>query len=232
MKFIYQELRSDNKKTVYQHLMAAVEMRRKYSQYVVGFDLVDQEDRYHTLLFYIHDFLQIQSYIAANNDLPLPYFFHAGETDWTNKDNLYDAVLLNTTRIGHGYALREYPVLMDLVKQKQIALEVCPISNQMLKLLVDLRNHPAVEFLNNGLPVTISSDDPIIYGYQGVTYDYYMAYMAWNLEISGLKQLTLNSLTYSALSPTEKTVAVQQWQQSWNAWIDWVLDNYGVNGRV
>jgi len=35
----------------------------------------------------------------------------------------------------------------------------------MLKLLADLRNHPANIFIAQGLPVTLSPDDPSIYGW-------------------------------------------------------------------
>ena len=45
--------------------------------------------------------------------------------------NLFDAILLNTTRIGHGYALSKHPVLMKIVKERGIAVEVDPISNQV-----------------------------------------------------------------------------------------------------
>jgi adenosine deaminase CECR1 len=45
--------------------------------------------------------------------------------------NLLDALLLNATRIGHGYALHKHPVLSKLVKQFDIAVEVNPISNQV-----------------------------------------------------------------------------------------------------
>lgn len=66
--------------------------------------------------------------------------------------------------LGHGFALRNYPFLMQEVKRRGIAIEVSPISNQMLRLLDDMRDHPVTSFLNAGLPVAISSDDPMIYG--------------------------------------------------------------------
>lgn len=45
--------------------------------------------------------------------------------------NLIDAVLLNTSRIGHGYALTKHPQVMKVVKERGIAIEVNPISNQV-----------------------------------------------------------------------------------------------------
>lgn len=64
------------------------------------------------------------------------FFFHAGETDEFGRSdlNLVDAVLLNSTRIGHGFALTKHPELMKMVKSKNIAIELCPISNQVLKV--------------------------------------------------------------------------------------------------
>jgi len=67
----------------------------------------------------------------------MKYYFHAGETDRSNlkgtavDGNLYDALLLNTTRIGHGYALYKHPLLMQRVKAEDVGVEVCPISNQV-----------------------------------------------------------------------------------------------------
>ena len=52
------------------------------------------------------------------------------DVDW----NLLDAVLLNTTRIGHAYALIKHPRLLQLVKQNKIGLELNPISNQVRRL--------------------------------------------------------------------------------------------------
>lgn len=42
-----------------------------------------------------------------------------------------DAILLGTLRIGHGYALSKHPVVLQQMKERDIAVEVNPLSNQV-----------------------------------------------------------------------------------------------------
>jgi len=212
------------KQTIYQDLEYTLYLMNKYPEYVVGFDLDDEEDRFHTLLFYIEDFLNIEKE-TKYGPRKLKYFFHAGETKWNDRTNLFDAVLLNTTRIGHGFALKNSKVLMDIVKQKKIAIEICPISNQLLRLVDDLRNHPANTYMANGLPLVLSNDDPLIYGNDGLSYDFYVATLAWNLKLRALKQFALNSLIYCELSPDEKSRKIELWNQNWKVFIESIIES-------
>jgi len=47
-----------------------------------------------------------------------------------------DAFLLNATRIGHGFAINKHPLIKQLIEMRRIPLEVCPISNQVLNVLM------------------------------------------------------------------------------------------------
>jgi adenosine deaminase CECR1 len=70
----------------------------------VGFDLVGDENVFKPLIDYIEPLLHFRQR-QKELGLDIPFIFHAGETlgDGTKADdNLYDALLLGTKRIGHG----------------------------------------------------------------------------------------------------------------------------------
>ena len=56
----------------------------------------------------------------------------------------------------------------------------------------------------------MSSDDPGFFGYDGVTMDYVMAFMAWELDIADLKKLALNGITYSSIPEERKTELIEK----------------------
>src|SRR5262249_5108751 len=148
-----------------------------------------------------------------------PFYFHDGESDWPSDRNLYDAFLLGSRRIGHGFNLFRFPTLQTLFHRDRIAVEVCPISNQQLRYVSDLRTHPAYGFLTRGIPCVLSNDDPGIFGNDGLSFDFWEAVMAWKLGLRDLKQFAFNSLSYSGMSEAEKANALSEWKTAWRQWV-------------
>ncbi|XP_067655059.1 adenosine deaminase AGSA-like isoform X2 [Haliotis asinina] len=234
-KLIQSGIRFYKKVDILDDIKSYIKYQQNYSDIVRGFDLIGQEGPGNPLSYYLDDLLYPST---LNPPVSVPYFFHAGETDWEGSQvdlNLVDAVLLNTTRIGHGFALHKHPRVMKMIKQKDIPIEVNPISNQVLKLVEDLRNHGAVALFADGYPLVVSSDDPAAWGALPLSHDFYMAYMAMTREDAGLevlKQLAINSIQYSAMTSDEKMEAMKKWEKMWTEFIIETLRRYVRGGQV
>lgn len=217
LKIIYSRERVAPPVDVGKYLQIAVSLQETDPDFVKGFDLVNEEDRSRPLIDSLEQFLSAVK-LAHSKNLDLRFFFHAGESSRTDNGNLYEALLLNSQRIGHGLALGKHPLLLELIRQRRIAIEVCPISNQVLGYVPDLRNHPALFWLRSGNPITLNPDDPGMMG-SSLSHDFYEAFMAWDLNLADLKQLALNSIQYSTLDAVEKRDATEIWQRKWDLFV-------------
>lgn len=84
---------------------------------------------------------------------------HAGE--FAPASGMVEAMEhLPIQRIGHGVQAIHSPETIALLKDRNIALEICPSSNIKLGLFSDIGNHPFPSLLNAGIKVSINSDDP------------------------------------------------------------------------
>jgi len=171
----------------------------KASNIIAGFDLVNEEDTTSPLKEYRKMIKK-----AQEEDPDLQIYFHAGESSSRENSNLYDAILLGTKRIGHGFAINNHPHIVDLVKEKEICLEVCPLSNLILGYIFDLRWHPCRSLMYRGVPLTINADDPGFWGTKGVSLDYVYAIVSWELSLRELKQFAFNAIKYSSVKDKTK----------------------------
>lgn len=110
---------------------------------------------------------------------------HAGETGRT--ENVRSAVeLFNADRIGHGTAAGKDPELLELLSDRRICVEVCPISNRLTSAVPQHEAHPLQEFRRHGVPFVICSDNPAIHQL-GLASDQAAA-MAEGLSICDIQQ--------------------------------------------
>jgi len=107
--------------------------------------------------------------------------------------------VLNVSRIDHGVRSLEDPRLVARLRDEQIPLTVCPLSNVKLRVCATLADHPLRRMLDAGLLVTVNSDDPAYFGgYVGENYEAVRDALA--LEPATLVALARNSFRASFLN--------------------------------
>ena len=80
---------------------------------------------------------------------------------------------LGAERIDHGVRCVEEPGLVRRLREEQVPLTVCPLSNVRLRVFPSVEEHPVKRMLDEGLRVTVNSDDPAYFG--GYVADNYSA---------------------------------------------------------
>lgn len=192
---------------------------RFYKNRIVGYDLYGEEDVMHSDAPFIKLLTFIKNH-ARNTGIPWNYYLHAGENhNFVSKHgNLITAILLDAKRIGHGFRLNSSQSLMEIVKSKGICVECAPISNQVLDYTPNISVHPAFDFFKNGIPISISSDDQNLYGYDSLCYDWTAIINAWNLKIKQIYKILTDSILYS--SAANKKNIYKNFENRFRCWIN------------
>ena len=220
--------RRDRLAGVKEQIQITKRLQQKFPDVIRGFDLVSQEDKGYSLLFFIDEFADIE---MRGDDVPL--YFHTAETNWPDdiitsthpydpvgtEQNVYEAVLLGAKRVGHGIGYIHHPYLLEVMKKRGIAIEANPVSNMLLGYVTDQRHHPAITYHRYGIPVVLGSDDPGRMGYDEFTVDWYEAFMGWGIDLADLKQFANNSFQYSTMTTTQGKVAFTKWSTAWTQFI-------------
>lgn len=182
--------------------------------FVLGFDLVNEEDTSRPLREFAPMLIDFK---AAHPSFK--YYLHSGESLNAESDNLMDAYLINVSRVGHGMNLYRYPNLLKAYADEEICLESCLISNQTLGYTKDIRLHPSAEYLKRGVTIALCSDDPVYQEHEQLTDDFFAAIISWNLGLADIKQLALNSITYSGLEAEPKRKLMKDWHEAWKEFV-------------
>ena len=141
---------------------------------------------------------------ARCRELGLHLVAHAGEEGppayiWSALD------VLKVERIDHGVQAVHDAALMQRLAQDRIALTVCPLSNQKLRVFPNLADHNLGKLLDAGLAATVNSDDPAYFGGY-INENFTQVFAATGMSARQAYQLAFNSFEASFASHQEKRV--------------------------
>ena len=127
---------------------------------------------------------------------------HAGEEG--PPEYIWEALnLLKVKRIDHGVQCLKDSKLVEKLRNDQIPLTVCPLSNIKLCVFKELKKHNLKKMLDEKLMVMVNSDDPAYFGGY-INKNLIEIQAALNLSIDDIKTLIINSFKSSFLKEEEK----------------------------
>ena len=117
---------------------------------------------------------------------------HAGE--YGSAESVREAVeVLELQQVQHGIAAATSAEVMKWLSENNILLNVCPTSNVALCRAESIKRHPIRQLFDNGIKVTINTDDLMIFG-QSVSEEYLNLYREGVFTIDELDLIRLNGL--------------------------------------
>lgn len=113
--------------------------------------------------------------------------------------------LLGASRIGHGTTAATDPALVALLADRQVAMEICPTSYPPFGVH-DLASVPVRTFLAAGVPIALSTDDPLLFGV-GLAGQYEICRDVLGLTDTELATIAASGIRASAApEPLKKTL--------------------------
>jgi adenosine deaminase/aminodeoxyfutalosine deaminase len=125
---------------------------------------------------------------------------HAGE--YAGPESIWGALNLRAERIGHGLTADQDPELVEELGSRQIPVEICLTSNVRTGCCKSLAEHPVRRYFDQGLMITLNSDDPAMFG-TSLAQEYQLAQENFAFTDEHLRELARNSFEASFL-PAEK----------------------------
>ena len=124
----------------------------------VGIDLADRD-----IGFEIRRFAPM---IARARAAGLHFTTHCGEDDVPEAPQHVRVAIeeLGAERIGHGIFIHRDPAVMALARDRRVLFELCPTSNWLTSSVDSIAAHPIRTLMAHGVPVSINSDDPGLFG--------------------------------------------------------------------
>jgi adenosine deaminase/aminodeoxyfutalosine deaminase len=179
----------------------AAQLQHTYPS-VVGIGIGGNE-----LLGPAHEFRELYAEAKASG---LRLTAHAGEN--TGPESIWAALNIGAERIGHALSAQHDPDLIEVLAQRQIPLELNITSNLRTGCCASLAEHPARDYFDQGLMITLNSDDPPFFG-ATLLDEYLLAHEQLAFTLDQLRELAANSIEASFLDPTRKLALLAEVEQ-------------------
>ncbi len=136
---------------------------------------------------------------------------HAGEG--AGADSIWGAIRqLKVDRIGHGTRAYEDENLINYLAETRIPLEMCPISNVKTAVVASLESHPIRMYYDRGIFVTVSTDDPKMFG-NSLADEYKLLETKLGFSRDDIRGLITNSIEASWLTDERKSELASEFNQ-------------------
>lgn len=143
--------------------------------------------------------------IAKNKKIP--FTIHAGEADdYRSIDN---AIKQGAKRIGHGVRAIENNNTIKLIKENNITLEICPISNIDTKIYESIKDHPIKKLYDENINITISTDNRTVSN-TTLNDTYKILQNTFNFTKEDFIKMNQNAIQASFISDKEKELLLKE----------------------
>ena len=139
---------------------------------------------------------------------------HAGEA--AGPESIWGAVRsLKVDRIGHGTRAVEDPDLMKYLAENKIPIELCPLSNLRTRVIDSIEDHPVKTFIEMGIPVSINTDDPKMFG-NSLAEEYQILRDSFNFSKAAIQNIISDSIQTTWLDDNEKEMLIYKFREEFD----------------
>ncbi|MGH9449851.1 MAG: adenosine deaminase [Terriglobia bacterium] len=169
---------------------------------VVAFGIGGDEDRGPAGLF--------STIFTKARSLGLHTTAHAGES--SGPESVRQAVeTLRAERIGHGLAGARDSRVLDTLRERRVALEVCLSSNVATGAIKRVEDHPLRRFIDAGIEVTLNTDDPALFR-TSLENEIALAIQAFELNREEITGLLKNAIRSSFMPDDRKQALLKEFE--------------------